>query len=114
MSDLQRLPYREIPGMPLPSVSGHSGALVVGDISGKRLLCFSGRVHAYEGYDFHVLGFSARLAAAVGCKLFIATNAAGLYLRHLLLSYLSTSCSQQSNLYKDVGSAEPESEILSS
>ncbi|XXQ38369.1 purine-nucleoside phosphorylase [Plasmodiophora brassicae] len=78
----ESLAYSEIPHMPMTTVAGHSGRLVLGDLPNKsgtplRVLCFSGRVHAYEGFHFEQVNFMARLAAACGCSLYILTNSAG-------------------------------------
>lgn len=71
--------YRDIEGVPHPSaeVAGHGGTLVVGDLAGKRVAAFQGRVHCYQGYSARDAAFPARLAAGLGAKVLIATNAAG-------------------------------------
>lgn len=69
--------YSEIPHMPQPSVSGHSGKLVHGTIGDKTVLCLAGRTHSYEGLHMHQLVFATLLMAKLDCKLFLATNAAG-------------------------------------
>ena len=60
---------------------GHSGELIHGTIDNAsgpiNCVCFSGRVHWYEGYGFGKVNFFARLAAAIGCKLLVLTNSAG-------------------------------------
>src|SRR5580698_4923681 len=42
------IPYTEIPGFPQPSVAGHKGRLVVGELEGRRVALFQGRGHYYE------------------------------------------------------------------
>lgn len=60
------------------TVSGHAGNLILGTLpNGKQVLTFAGRVHAYEGIRMFEITFLARLAHGLGCKIFIATNAAG-------------------------------------
>ena len=60
------------------TVSGHSGNLILGTLeNGKQVVTFAGRVHAYEGIRMFEVTYLARLAHALGCKVFIATNAAG-------------------------------------
>lgn len=76
-SDKIEIPYEEIKGMPKTSVVGHKGALIIGMIGGKKVLCFSGRFHSYEGHDIHILTFIPRLAYECGCKIYFVTNAAG-------------------------------------
>ncbi|KAL0236613.1 hypothetical protein PCE1_000011 [Barthelona sp. PCE] len=72
-----RIKYQDIPGMPAVGVSGHRGELVLGTFDGYKVLCFAGRFHAYESYPTHLTTWLPRLAAACGCKLYFATNAAG-------------------------------------
>jgi len=45
-----RIPYGEIPGFPLSTVESHAGQLLVGSLSGKRVVAMQGRFHRYEGY----------------------------------------------------------------
>jgi purine-nucleoside phosphorylase len=71
------IPYGEIPHMPLSSVSGHAGNLVIGEKAGKRIAAMQGRAHLYEGYSAHEVAFGARLMAVLGAKALIVTNAAG-------------------------------------
>jgi purine-nucleoside phosphorylase len=72
-----RIPYRDIPGFPAPSVAGHGGALIAGMRAGARVLCLSGRVHLYEGHPPSRVVFGVRLLAALGCRAVLLTNAAG-------------------------------------
>lgn len=44
------IPYCEIPGFPVSTVSGHAGQFVMGIHQGKRVIAMQGRVHSYEGY----------------------------------------------------------------
>ena len=70
-------PYASLPGFPETTVAGHAGRLVVGTLSGRKVLAFCGRVHGYEGYPPAEIGFGVRVAAALGAHTVIATNAAG-------------------------------------
>ncbi|MGC8642964.1 MAG: purine-nucleoside phosphorylase, partial [Isosphaeraceae bacterium] len=49
LSERLTIPYVEIPHFPVPSVAGHEGNLVVGQLDGARLLVLQGRFHYYEG-----------------------------------------------------------------
>ncbi len=71
--------YADIPGMPLPSIAGHSSELlVVKFIPSNRLaVVFSGRVHLYEGISIEELLFQVRLCNALGIKKLILTCASG-------------------------------------
>ncbi len=73
------LAYGDIPGMPVPTVSGHEGSLSVLELGdgGGRFLCFSGRAHLYEGHPAQRLGMAVRIAAALGVGTLVATCAAG-------------------------------------
>ena len=77
LDDAVAVPYAEIPGFPLPAVSGHSGAAVACTLGGRRLLVLSGRVHHYEGRSPGDVTFGVRLAAELGASVFIVTNASG-------------------------------------
>jgi purine-nucleoside phosphorylase len=71
------IPAAEVPGLPVPRVPGHAGALVAGRLARVPVLVQAGRVHLYEGWSAKEVAFATRLAAAVGCRTLIATNAAG-------------------------------------
>lgn len=71
------VPYSELPHWPTPSVSGHAGRLIVGDVAGRRVVVLSGRVHAYEGHSMAVVTFATRVLAHAGVRQLILTNAAG-------------------------------------
>jgi purine-nucleoside phosphorylase len=71
------IPYADVPGMPLPSVPGHSGKLTGGVLGGVTTVCLEGRVHLYEGHEPHTVVFGARLLAQLGCEVVLLTNAAG-------------------------------------
>lgn len=70
--------FGEIDGFPAaPNVAGHAGRLVGGTIAGRRVACFQGRVHRYQGFSAYEVAITARLAHAMGATTFIVTNAAG-------------------------------------
>lgn len=71
------IPYREIPGFPVPRVEGHAGSLVSADLDGVAALVFAGRVHTYEGWDLADVVFGVRTAVACGADPVVLTNAAG-------------------------------------
>jgi purine-nucleoside phosphorylase len=78
-----RIPMREVPHLPAPSVAGHGHEAVFGTVGGARLLVLTGRPHIYEGHSPEVAGFPAAVAKALGATLFIATNAAGGLNQHM-------------------------------
>jgi purine-nucleoside phosphorylase len=69
--------FAEVPGLSAPSVAGHSGAVKLGTWAGRRVLCFEGRLHHYEGHTRDSVVQSVRLAAALGVRVLLLTNAAG-------------------------------------
>jgi len=71
------VPYADIPGFPLPRVPGHGGSLFSAQPGKAPVLCYSGRVHTYEGWDMAEVVFGVRTAVASGCTTVILTNAAG-------------------------------------
>jgi len=70
-------PYASLPGFPETTVAGHPGRIVVGESSGRKLLLLCGRVHGYEGYPAAEVGFGVRVAAALGARTLVTTNASG-------------------------------------
>jgi len=72
-----RIAYREIPGLPAPTVAGHGGELSLVEIDGVGAWVLSGRVHAYEGHEPEAVLLPARLVAALGARVLISTNAVG-------------------------------------
>lgn len=72
-----RIPYGQIPNMPTPTVVGHGGELIVGQLGGSWIACLSGRVHLYEGHAPERVVFGVRLLALLGARAVLLTNAAG-------------------------------------
>jgi purine-nucleoside phosphorylase len=72
-----RIPYDSLPGFKSATVKGHRGELVYGQLGGFKVLVFSGRMHLYEGIEPWRAGLLPRLAAGLGARLFVVTNASG-------------------------------------
>jgi purine-nucleoside phosphorylase len=72
-----KIPYGEIPTMPVSHVVGHAGNLVVGRAEGVDVVAMQGRVHLYEGHPPCDVVFGARLMIRMGARIVIITNAAG-------------------------------------
>jgi purine-nucleoside phosphorylase len=72
-----RLAMTDVPGFVAPTVHGHAGQIVAGQISGHDVLVLAGRVHLYEGRSAHEVSHGVRLAAAAGASTVVLTNAAG-------------------------------------
>ena len=77
LDDAVRIPYDQIPDFPVPSVAGHSGALVFGRKAGQEVVVMQGRVHYYEGLSQREITMPIRVLAALGVKTLILTNACG-------------------------------------
>jgi purine-nucleoside phosphorylase len=71
------VPYSELPGFPETGVAGHDGALYFGKVANRSILAWSGRFHHYEGYPFERTILPVQVAAALGCRAMLVTNAAG-------------------------------------
>ena len=69
--------YKDIPNFLVTTVASHAGRLILGELSGKKVVCMSGRFHFYEGYDFEELVAPIRVFHLLGVKSVILTNAAG-------------------------------------
>lgn len=69
--------YADIPNFLVSTVDSHAGKMIFGKVSGKNIVCMSGRFHFYEGYDFEQLVLPIRLFKLLGVKKTIITNAAG-------------------------------------
>jgi purine-nucleoside phosphorylase len=65
-------------------VLGHKGRLTVGHWAGKAVLVAEGRLHYYEGHDWDTVTRPIRLAASLGVRQAILTNAAGGMRAHLV------------------------------
>jgi purine-nucleoside phosphorylase len=75
--DAVAIPYRDIPGFPVPSVAGHSGRLVVGVLEGRRVALFQGRGHYYERGDPRAMFAAIETFKRLGGRILFLTNAAG-------------------------------------
>lgn len=71
------IPYGELEGWPVSTVSGHQGRLVAGNLEGQNVLVMQGRTHYYEGYSMAQVGLPVRVMQRLGIKTLIVTNAAG-------------------------------------
>jgi purine-nucleoside phosphorylase len=69
--------YSTIPDFPISTVAGHSGQLIFGKMSGKRIVAMAGRFHFYEGYAAEQVVFPVRLMHFLGVQTLLLSNAAG-------------------------------------
>jgi purine-nucleoside phosphorylase len=77
LSDACAVPFAEVPGMPAAGVVGHAGRLTLGEWAGRRVLVFEGRAHFYEGHPWSAVTAAAGVAASLGARVLLLTNAAG-------------------------------------
>lgn len=72
-----RIPYRELPGFPVPGISGHSGEVFAGHLAKKPVLVLRGRGHPYERGDAAVMRPVIEALQVLGVTKLLLTNAAG-------------------------------------
>ena len=73
----KEIPYSDIPHFPVSTVEGHSGKLILGELSGKKVVAMAGRFHYYEGYAANEIVFPIRVMKYLGIKTLLLSNAAG-------------------------------------
>jgi purine-nucleoside phosphorylase len=71
------IPYGELPGFPVPKISGHAGKLYVGKIGGHEVAVLAGRAHPYESGNAAVMRPALDQLKEAGIETLILTNAAG-------------------------------------
>ncbi len=71
------LPYETIPNFPVSTVEGHSGKLIFGKLSGKKVVAMQGRFHFYEGYTLQQVVFPVRVMKLLGIERLFVSNASG-------------------------------------
>ncbi|WNB18398.1 purine-nucleoside phosphorylase [Marivirga arenosa] len=80
--------YKDIPNFPVSTVETHSGKLIFGELSGKKVVAMQGRFHYYEGYSMTQVVMPVRLMYLLGIKYLFISNAAGGLNKNLELSDL--------------------------
>lgn len=73
----KEISYAEIPNFPVATVEFHSGKLIYGKLSGKKVLVMSGRFHLYEGYSPWEVTYGIRTMHGLGIQQLLISNAAG-------------------------------------
>lgn len=73
----QIVPYSEFSEIPKPTVPGHVGRFVLGEIEKTKIIFAQGRVHLYEGHSPRDVTSIVRVLAEAGIKQLIVTSAAG-------------------------------------
>ncbi len=71
------VPFADLDGFPMPSVEGHGGELLLGELGGQKVACLSGRAHYYEHGRADAMKVPVRALRGAGCEILVLTNAAG-------------------------------------
>lgn len=71
------LAYSDLPGFAPSTAPGHAGQLVLGTLSGRRVVAMKGRIHFYEGVTAAQAAFPVRLMHALGAETLLVSNACG-------------------------------------
>jgi len=77
VDDAVAIPYGELEGFETPSVSGHTGTLLLGRVAGEAVAVLSGRAHYYEHGRADVMRVPLETLKALGVGDLVLTNAAG-------------------------------------
>ena len=77
LTDAVTIPYAELPGFRVGTVSGHAGALTLGHLDGVPVACLRGRSHVYEGIEASAVTTPIRTLRLIGAEILVLTNAAG-------------------------------------
>jgi purine-nucleoside phosphorylase len=72
-----KISYEDIPHFPVSTVESHAGRLILGELSGKKVVAMQGRFHYYEGYDMKQVTFPVRVMKALGAGTLVVCNACG-------------------------------------
>ncbi len=69
--------FTDLPGLPSSTVAGHRGRWTLGLWAGRVVIVSEGRLHYYEGHPWDVAVRPIQLAAQLGVRVAVLTNAAG-------------------------------------
>jgi purine-nucleoside phosphorylase len=72
-----QLMYSNIPNFPISTLEFHSGKLIFGTLSGKKVVAMQGRLHYYEGYSMKQITFPVRVLKMLGIQKLFVSNASG-------------------------------------
>jgi purine-nucleoside phosphorylase len=73
----KEISYKDIPNFPVATLEFHSGKLIYGNLSGKKVLVMAGRFHLYEGYTPWEVTYGIRTMHGLGIQNLLISNAAG-------------------------------------
>ncbi len=69
--------YADIPHFHKPTVEGHEGRIIFGQVRGTHVAVLQGRWHFYEGHSMNSIVIPTRALASLGAHTLFLTNAAG-------------------------------------
>src|SRR2546423_15075699 len=69
--------FGDVPGLVPPTVAGHKGQIIFGDLVGRPVLAFTGRLHFYEGHPWERVVRPIEVAAELGAGGLGLPNASG-------------------------------------
>ena len=72
-----KINYHDIPGLGSPSITGHSGCLLLSSYAGVETFIFQGRRHWYESCGWESIALPIYLLKSFGGSVLVVTNAAG-------------------------------------
>lgn len=71
------IPFGEIPHFVESTADSHQGNLLLGTLSGRRVMAMQGRVHYYEGYSMEEITLPVRVMKNLGAGVLFMSNAVG-------------------------------------
>lgn len=77
LNESETLKMSDIPHFPKPRAEGHSGKIVFGKYKNMPVVALCGRNHFYEGFAPQEIVFHCFVLAALGCEIYMTTNAVG-------------------------------------
>ena len=92
IGDAVRISFGDIPGFPEPTVVGHEGTVLLGNLGGREVVALNGRFHMYEGHPAALAAFPVRVFHALGARELFVSNAAGGISSKLLVGDLMMIC----------------------
>lgn len=69
--------FHEVDGLAATGIESHEGRISLGTWAKRRVVVFEGRLHYYEGHDWDQVEMPIVLAARLGVRQLVLTNAAG-------------------------------------
>src|SRR5262245_61865156 len=65
--------FDDVPGLVALTVAGHKGHIIFGELAGRPVLAFTGRLHYYEGNPWERVVRPVEIAAELDAKVLVLT-----------------------------------------